>query len=106
MNMTTVAAQYGKRPAKFLELSGANEYMEALAQILNIRKSDIWISKRGKGGGTLQPPKMVVRFAQWLDVRFTVWCDLMIDYILQGNIQTSVVVPTEEAVAVALPLVA
>jgi len=29
-----------------------------------------------------------------------VWCDLMIDNILKGTIQTTVVVPTQEASAV------
>uniref|UniRef100_Q47D41 KilA-N domain-containing protein n=1 Tax=Dechloromonas aromatica (strain RCB) TaxID=159087 RepID=Q47D41_DECAR len=75
--MTKVAQYHGKRPAKFLELPGTNEYMEALAAALNIRKSDIWVSKRGKGGGTLLHPKLAVFFARWQDVRFAVWCDLM-----------------------------
>lgn len=97
INMTTVAKAFRKRPSEFLRLPGSSEYMDALAEILNVEKSLIWISKKGRNGGTLLHPKMAVRFAQWLDVRFAVWCDLMIDNILQGNIQTTVVVPTQEA---------
>lgn len=103
INMTKAAHHYSKRPAKFLELPGTAEYMQALADALKVRKSDIAVSKRGgaKGNaGTWCHPKMAVRFARWLDVEFEVWCDLMIDNILRGNIQTTVVVPTKEAVAV------
>jgi len=50
--------------------------------------------------GTYLHPKLAVFFARWLDVRFAVWCDLMIDNILHGNIQTQVVVPTVEAIEV------
>lgn len=52
--------------------------MTALAEALNVRFSDLWISKKGRYGGTLLHPKLAVFFARWLDVRFAVWCDLMI----------------------------
>ena len=37
------------------------------------------------GGGTWLHPKLAVRFAQWLDVDFAVWCDEQIDALLRGK---------------------
>lgn len=30
-------------------------------------------------------PKLAVRFAQWLDIDFAIWCDEQIDNLLRGN---------------------
>jgi hypothetical protein len=38
------------------------------------------------GGGTWMHPKLGVAFARWLDVRFSIWCDMQIDNILRGKI--------------------
>lgn len=76
------------------------------AQKSDIKKS-LTATQQGSRNGTFCHPKLAVFFARWLDVRFAVWCDLMIDNILRGNIQTSVVVPTEEALkAQEVPLLA
>lgn len=40
--------------------------------------------KRGRTGGTWAHPKLAVFFARWLDVRFAVACDAMIEDILTG----------------------
>lgn len=40
---------------------------------------------RGRTGGTWAHPKLAVFFARWLDVRFAVWCDAMIEDILKGK---------------------
>lgn len=37
------------------------------------------------GGGTWMHPKLAVRFAQWLDVDFAIWCDEQIDRLLRGD---------------------
>ena len=38
--------------------------------------------KRGRTGGTWAHPKLAVFFARWLDVKFAVFCDMVIDDIL------------------------
>lgn len=102
ISVTKVIQQFpGKRIANFVRLDSTEEYMEVLKQYLG--SESLVVTKRGgrKGeAGTWYHPKLAVFFARWLDVRFAVWCDLMIDNILRGNIQTSVVVPTKEAVDV------
>lgn len=100
INMTSATKHYKRKAIDFLRLPGTNDYLEALAELLKVEKSHLWITKKGRYGGTLLHPKMAVPFARWLDVRFAVWCDLMIDNILHGNIQTTVAVPTEEALKV------
>lgn len=109
--MTKAAKHFGKDLSNFWRLPATKEYVQALAEMYKGNENSVGITyfpddhsvsctetKRGRNGGTFCHPKMAVRFAQWLDVRFAVWCDLMIDNILKGNIQTTVVVPTVEAV--------
>lgn len=73
--MTKAAKVWGKRVAKFLELPSTREYIEALEA--SVRESDLKplvITQRGNGNlptvGTWGHPKLAVRFAQWLAVRF------------------------------------
>lgn len=53
-------------------------------------KKALTSTQQGSRNGTFCHPKLAVFFARWLDARFAVWCDLMIDNILRGNIKTSV----------------
>jgi hypothetical protein len=45
-------------------------------------------SRGGKAPGTWLHPKLAVRFAQWLDMKFAVWCDLQIDGLIRGDLNT------------------
>ena len=92
-NATAAAEKFGKRPNDWLSLPSTAEYMQALVrrygnipyvktarggnQRTNTRKSGI--------GGTWLHPKLAVRFAQWLDTDFAIWCDEQIDELLRGN---------------------
>lgn len=42
-------------------------------------------------------------FARWLDVRFAVWCDAMIEDILKGRAEVVIIKP-KESEALALPI--
>lgn len=53
---------------------GALEKMMGIP--LNIQKQ----ATKGRNGVTYLHPKLAVFFARWLDVRFAVWCDLMIGF--------------------------
>lgn len=103
INMTKAARVFGKRPADLTALPSFIEYLNALSCITGISGKALVETRRGgkKGtSGTWLHPKLAVVASRWLDVQFAVWCDLMIDNILHGNIQTTVVVPTVEAVDV------
>lgn len=94
INATQAAKQFGKDIREFLKLDSTKEYMKALEKMMGIPLNIQKQATRGRNGTTYLHPKLGIRLGGWLDVRFAVWCDLMIDNILQGNIQTSVVVPT------------
>ncbi len=87
-NATAVAARHGKRPADWLRLPDTERYLDALCRKSKVGKSHFARSARGgaKGtAGTWLHPKLAVRFAQWLDIDFAVWCDEQIDSLLRGK---------------------
>lgn len=80
INMTKAAKHFGKQLNNFWKSPDTEAYVEALEQTL---KSNVWSAKRGGApgqSGTWCHPKLAVFFARWLDVRFAVWCDLMIGF--------------------------
>lgn len=89
-NMTHAAKAFGKEVKHFLELDSTHDYLEALS---NVGKSDLYSASKGRYGGTWAHPKLAVFFARWLDVRFAVWCDAMIDDIIRSKVAVTVAAP-------------
>lgn len=85
INATDAAARFGKRPVDWLALDGTKDYLAVLSGILKCEPGSLLKTKRGNSGGTWLHPKLAVRFAQWLDMTFAVWCDLQIDGLLRGE---------------------
>ena len=84
-NATQAAAKFGKRVDHWLETKETQEYIAALCEDSNTRKDGYLKAKRGNNGGTWLHPKLAVMFARWLDVRFSIWCDMQIDDIIRGK---------------------
>lgn len=82
-NATVAAAKYGKDPYEWQRLPATIKYLAAFER--KYGKIPYLKSKRGQGGGTWLHPKLAVRFAQWLDEDFAVWCDDQIDGLLRGD---------------------
>lgn len=82
-NATEVASRYNLNPHEWLRLPATQDYLAALER--KYGKIPYFKTKRGTGGGTWLHPKLAVRFAQWLDVDFSVWCDEQIESIMHGN---------------------
>lgn len=82
-NATEAAAKFGKVPHEWQRLPDTIAYIAALER--KYGKIPYLKTKRGAGGGTWLHPKLAVRFAQWLDVDFAVWCDEQIDGIIRGK---------------------
>ena len=61
------------------------------------------VANRGRYGGTWAHPKLAVFFARWLDVKFSVWCDAVIEDILKGAAEVTITKPQVSAV-VAMPV--
>lgn len=83
-NATVAAEKFGKRPIDWIRLDETQTYLKALASGLGISEPKSLIRAR-RNSGTWLHPKLAVRFAQWLDVNFAVWCDLQIDALLRGK---------------------
>ena len=82
-NATEIAALFDKRPIDWLPLPETERYIAALCQRYEVRKSHFIKTSRGKGkNGTWLHPKLAIRFAQWLDVNFAIWCDEQIEALL------------------------
>ena len=95
-NATEVANRYGKRPVDWLRLPETRRYIKALCQKYEVKESHFVKTKRGGDlktevrkshfdQGTWMHPKLAVRFAQWLDIDFAIWCDEQIDSLLRGS---------------------
>ncbi|AVG14539.1 DNA-binding protein [Chromobacterium vaccinii] len=80
---TTAAEKYGRAPNDWLRLPETARYLEALER--KYGKIPYLKTKRGQNGGTWLHPKLAVRFAQWLDMDFAVWCDEQIDVLIRGQ---------------------
>lgn len=101
--MTKAAQAFGKRLDHFLVLKETKEYVDALQAIPGITGTAIQAIRGGSTPGTWAHPKLAVFFARWLDVRFAVWCDAMIEDILKGKAEVTITKPAESAV-MALPV--
>ena len=87
-NATSAAEKFGKLPANWLSLPSTDSYIDSMSRALNVGKSDIIKTSRGRNGGTWLHPKLAVAFARWLSDDFAVWCDLQIDKIIHGERET------------------
>lgn len=95
-NATEAASHFGKRPNDWIALDETKVYIAALHELLNtsqdgniqfhkVTQNHFIKTKRGKNGGTWMHPNLAVAFARWLDVRFSIWCDLQIKQIISGT---------------------
>jgi hypothetical protein len=82
---TEAAERFGRRVDVWLKSQETQDYIAALCEISNTTKTGYLKTKRGNNGGTWMHPKLAVRFSQWLDPRFAVWCDAQIDSLIRGK---------------------
>jgi hypothetical protein len=94
-NATSIAKHYNKRPNDWLSLESTKEYIKALHTALfpEIALPEKMVTKQNQlvktktGGladqqGSWFHTKLAVAFARWLDVKFSIWCDMQIDKLL------------------------
>ncbi len=83
---TEAAKSFGKKPAEWLRLPEAEKYIQALCDRFKVGKSHFVKTKRGGvSPSTWLHPKLAVRFAQWLDIDFAIWCDEQIEGLIHGT---------------------
>jgi hypothetical protein len=97
-NMTKAAAAFGKFLPHFMRSPETVEYVAALSKTADYAGLEIVQAKAGRYGGTWAHPKLAVFFARWLDVKFAVFCDMVIDDILNKKAELVITKPEESAV--------
>lgn len=100
-NMTKAAKAFGKRLDNFWAAEGTKPFMEAFSRTLNLSTLDLVEKVPGnryiEDRGTWAHPKLAVKFACWLDPYFEVACMLMIEDILKGAAEFTIVKPEESS---------
>lgn len=92
-NCSAAAKKFGKDLSNFTRSPETVEYLDALAN--SVKSTDLIESQRGRNGGTWAHPKLAVFFARWLDVKFAVFCDMVIDDILNKKAELTITQPAE-----------
>lgn len=107
-NATLMCKAFGKRPVDWLKLESTKEYIEALKKnsntgkngisenqgIANVRKNHISNNqivtiKQGSainGGGTWIDQHLIIPLTRWLDVDFSIWCDIKVAELLRTGV--------------------
>ncbi|MGB4497704.1 MAG: KilA-N domain-containing protein [Methylococcaceae bacterium] len=75
---------------QFKEISKLDgESAASRTKMLNLIKQTELVKTKGgspeNGGGSWFHPKLAIAFARWLDVKFSIWCDMQIEKILKGE---------------------
>ena len=106
-NAGQAAKYFGKNLENFKRLPSTIAYINALQdslvkttslEMIQIIPGNRYVPERG----TWVHPKLAVFFARWLDVKFAVFCDMVIDDLINGHAHVVVTAP-EKAVAHMLP---
>lgn len=92
-NMTDAAKKFGKDLQVFIRRDDTVEYIDALSK--TVPDIELVQAKAGRYGGTWAHPKLAVFFARWLDVKFAVFCDMVIDDILNKKAELTITQPAE-----------
>lgn len=85
INATDMARPYNKRPVDYLRQIYVNELVSTIVSQTHISEDQLVIKMRGSsenGGGTWLYEDVAIDFAQWLDVKFKVWCNSKIKELL------------------------
>ena len=106
-NMTKAAKAFGKDIKEFFKNKSTTEYMEALKACGGISPDKELVTVKNGSGlylqtGTWGHPKLAVFFARWLSMPFAVFCDMVIDDILNKKAELTITKP-EESMALKVP---
>ncbi|MCK3850627.1 KilA-N domain-containing protein [Pseudomonas sp. W2Jun17] len=94
-NMTKAAKEFGKDLSHFKRSPDTIDYCNELSKAA--KSALLTDVSKGRYGATWAHPKLAVFFARWLDVRFSVACDMMIEDILKGAAVVTIEKPEESS---------
>lgn len=88
-NATQMAKPFGdsKRPSNWINLESTKEYLSILSKDRNLSSDNlVTVVKGGENSGTWIHEKLVIKFAQWLNTRFELWCNEQIEVIIRKGV--------------------
>ena len=96
VNLTEMAKPFGKRPKDWLAQLQVQEYLKALADKLSKQGQDSSLGiddliivkyggRKGEAGTWCTDYRIAMRFAQWLDARFSIEVDTLLVRIANGE---------------------
>jgi hypothetical protein len=103
-NMTKAAEHFGKDLSNFMRSPETQKYVDELKKSLSVANTVKEITHIQKGNGNLPTvgtwahPKLAIFFARWLDVKFAVWCDVVIDDILRDRAAVVITKPEQSEI--------
>ncbi len=74
VNATEMAKQFGKKPNDYLRLPSTIELINELSLTAGFSRSLI-LTEEGRYGGSWFHEDLALDYAQWLSVKFRVWCN-------------------------------
>ena len=86
INATKIAQHFNKQASKWLENKDTKAYIKALSRKQNFANGDLVVIVQGgkpQEQGTWIHKKLIIAFARWLSPDFAVWCDSVIEDILE-----------------------
>jgi phage antirepressor YoqD-like protein len=93
-NATSMAKPFGKLVAHWTSVESNQLYFKKLSSSIGITIDELILVKKGSsinGGGTWINERLIVKFAQWLDADFEIWCHSQIETLLrEGTVSISV----------------
>lgn len=70
-----VDGKSSQRVPKWRELPSTKNFLESLEKDLNVRKSDLWKTRGGNGGGTYGHWQIALAYAKYLSPEFHIWAN-------------------------------
>ena len=94
LNVTQITKRFNKKINDWLRLKETKEYIEILiSRNGNSRFGDFVVIQKGgndkKAQGTWIHKKLIIRFSQWLNPEFAIWCDEIIEEIIDNGFYIS-----------------
>lgn len=96
-NATVMAAAFNKRASDWLKTDKAKTYIQAIATKFVLPENELIIVRNGgSDAGTWIHEKLILRYAQWLNVDFEIWCDEKITELIRtGRVEVEKLSPAE-----------
>lgn len=95
VNATQMCQANGKLIGHWMATEDYKRYTEALSKTIGIPIVNLVIVKTGRSGGTWIHPKLAVKLARWISVKFELWCDEHIKTLIETG-ATSLIIPEKK----------